>query len=120
MDDASQTVKNDSTGSPFFHLYHGTSIDRLPSICTQGLLPQPPPDYCWPEFDETIENSDEDEPELPPEAFEPRVFAARTMDGAKEYAENHPTAALQLIPSGMRVKPTTLTSSQPISCRLRI
>jgi len=94
MSDALQTVENNSTGSPLFYLYHGTSMDRLSSICTQGLLPQPPPDSCWPEFDEIIENSDEDEPELPPEAFEPRVFATKTIEGAKEYAENHPTAAV--------------------------
>lgn len=94
MRDVIQIVESVSVDNPLGYVFHGTGMEYLPSIREQGLLPQPPPDYCWPEFDEMIEDSDDDEPELPPEAFEPRVFAAETIKGVNDYAENHATPAI--------------------------
>ena len=68
-------------------LFHGTSLDAARKIRVEGLVPQPPPDFCWPEYDDLL--TEDDDAPVPPEAREPRVFASETFSGARSYAENN-------------------------------
>lgn len=71
------------TESDTVYLYHGTSLKSLDGIRAHGLLPHSPPDYSWPEFD------DEDDDNLPDEAFEKRLFATPNEFEATQYSENN-------------------------------
>lgn len=65
------------------YIYHGTGKGNLDGIRATGLTPSSPPmpEGIWPEFDE------EDEDDMPEEAYEQRLFATPNFDAAAEYAE---------------------------------
>lgn len=81
----------EETMSPW--LYHGTSMSNVKSIGRGGLKPSAPPDYCWPEFD------DEDEEDMPPEAFTPRIFFAFNFKAAKAYGDNSEDSVILRVPA---------------------
>lgn len=67
------------------YIYHGTSLRSLEGIREEGLQPSSPPqpEGIWPEFDE------EDDDDMPEEAYEKRLFATPSFRAASGYAENN-------------------------------
>jgi hypothetical protein len=77
---------------PYDWLYHGTRRENLTGIAQQGLVPQKP-DGHWPEYDDAgdwsfdgDDDAEEEEVELPPEAFEPRTFFTVSQSLANDYS----------------------------------
>jgi hypothetical protein len=86
-----EIVENDGVG----WLFHGTSLRNLQSIIETGIVPAEPPDYCWPEFDDML---DDDDSSLPPEAFEKRAFFTESFRSASEYAGNYNDGIVLRVP----------------------
>lgn len=70
------------------YAYHVTGVENLPEIARRGLVPHPPDDSGWPEYDPEDYGDDEDV-EPPSEAFEPRLFAWDSFPLAQQYMRGY-------------------------------